>query len=162
LWHSSTGSGSFPGIVSPGFLNSISVQEFSNVVTLCEEFELTTDRVFSVEIIAPDNLGKAEEIRLLETILRELPEGYLRDILQDSAFSICTAIKNDFCAIEKDYAQEIEELKSERAALTEENKRLRAQGESMAGQIRQADRRIREGEELARTLRRTVETIREF
>ncbi len=132
------------------------------MVTLCEEFELTTDRVFSVEIIAPDNLGKAEEIRLLETILRELPEGYLRDILQDSAFSICTAIKNDFCAIEKDYAQEIEELKSERAALTEENKRLRAQGESMAGQIRQADRRIREGEELARTLRRTVETIREF
>ncbi len=132
------------------------------MVTLCEEFELQTDRIFLVEIIAPDNLGKAEEIRLLETILRELPEGYLRDILTDSAFSICTAIKNDFCTIAKDYAQEIEELKRESAALTEENKRLRAQGESMAGQIRQADRRIREGEKLARTLRRTVETIREL
>jgi hypothetical protein len=132
------------------------------VVTLCEEFELTTDRIFSVEIIAPDNLGKAEEIRLLETILRELPEGYLRDILQDSAFSICTAIKNDFCAIEKDYAQEIEELKRERDALNEETKRIRAQAESMADQVRTAERRILEGNRVLKLVHQTAEKLRDF
>ncbi len=132
------------------------------MVTLCEEFELTTDRIFSVEIIAPDNLGKAEEIRLLETILRELPEGYLRDILQDSAFSICTAIKNDFCAIEKDYAQEIEELKRERDALNEETKRIRAQAESMADQVRTAERRILEGNRVLKLVHQTAEKLRDF
>ena len=132
------------------------------MTTLCEEFELTTDRVFSVEIIAPDNLGKAQEIRLLETILRELPEGYLRDILKDSAFSICTAIKNDFCAIEKDYSAEIEELKRERDALNEETKRIRAQADSMADQIRTAERRIREGNRVMALVHKTAEQLRDF
>lgn len=132
------------------------------MVTLCEEFDVVSDRIFLVEINAPDNLPKDEEIRLFTQILAEMPNGYLRDCLLSVSFEVCRAVKNDFCAIEKDYAQEIEELKRQRDALNEENKKLRAQGESMAGQIRQADRRIREGEQLARTLRQTVEAIRDI
>lgn len=132
------------------------------MVTLCEEFDVVSDRIFLVEINAPDNLPKDEEIRLFTQILAEMPNGYLRDCLLSVSFEVCRAIKNDYCTIEKNYAQEIEELKRQRDALNEETKRIRAQAESMAEQVAQAKRRIREGEELARTLRRTVETIREF
>ena len=112
--------------------------------------------------VCSGELSKADEVRLLDGIIRECPDGYIRDILRDLRPQIVDAVRNDFGCIFADLRRDLADLQAERETLKTETKRLSESFETMKKQFRQAQDLKREAETLARTLKDTVSRIRDL
>lgn len=107
-----------------------------------------------------DRLSKQESKQHLDQLIEQLPEGYLRDILETEREDFRMAISNDVCFI--DYRSQLNQQQAHAARLARVNDEIEAarkELEAKQNEIRHAERRLDEIEQTRRELRKLLAAV---
>jgi chromosome segregation ATPase len=104
-----------------------------------------------------DKMSKQASRDHLTQLIEQLPEGYLKDIIETEAGDFRRAIDDDVCFI--DYRAQVtaqQEHAAHLARVNDEIKAARKELEAKQSEIRHAERRLEEIEQTRRELRRLL------